>query len=290
MPDAPNAFTLPTDSDIKSLPRWACVAFAARCARRTLPIVRGMWPDVPESVMKSLDAAIAIAEHGHVTPLEARVAQGQADRAGLAVINEVVASGARNSSGRQRWDGSEFMTLRGLTNAPGTAAGAVYAAINHKFIAENPNDAGPDSECYCLTTIGTSLPSTVLQKFPSLAEAVRRDFDLVFTRARLEQWTDDTRVPPDFFGPLWPDGEPNGWPWPMKSEDSLSVDESAADPELGRPLSLYFDTNDFSPEEISQVIRRLSALYKSVGGDELVIDDVCVLDPESALMPAGGDS
>jgi len=30
--------------------------------------------------------------------------------------------------------------------------------------------------------------------------------------AAQKKWTDDTPVPPKFFGRLWPHGEPEGWP------------------------------------------------------------------------------
>jgi hypothetical protein len=39
---------LPTEAEIRQLPRWARVAFAARCARRVLPLVRHYWKDAPE--------------------------------------------------------------------------------------------------------------------------------------------------------------------------------------------------------------------------------------------------
>ena len=38
--------------------------------------------------------------------------------------------------------------------------------------------------------------------------AMRRDYEMLKTAAKAEEWTDDTPVPPDFFGPLWPQGNP----------------------------------------------------------------------------------
>lgn len=37
---------------------------------------------------------------------------------------------------------------------------------------------------------------------------MRRDYELLRAFAEREQWTDETPVPPEVFGPLWPDGEP----------------------------------------------------------------------------------
>jgi hypothetical protein len=38
--------------------------------------------------------------------------------------------------------------------------------------------------------------------------SIRRDFDLLCGSAHLESWTEDTPIPPEFFGPLWPMGRP----------------------------------------------------------------------------------
>src|SRR4051812_9654562 len=42
--DPPNP-SLPTEEEIAKLPRWARVAFAARCARRVLPFAQVGWPE-----------------------------------------------------------------------------------------------------------------------------------------------------------------------------------------------------------------------------------------------------
>lgn len=48
--------------DIASLPHWARVAFAARCARTVLPLFRSAWPDAAPRRVASLEAAIQFAE------------------------------------------------------------------------------------------------------------------------------------------------------------------------------------------------------------------------------------
>jgi hypothetical protein len=40
---------------------------------------------------------------------------------------------------------------------------------------------------------------------------VRRDFDRLVHLAKKHDWTDDTPVPPDALGPLWPDGLTPDW-------------------------------------------------------------------------------
>ena len=37
-----------TKEDLDKLPRWAIVAFAARCARRVQPLFTALWPVAPQ--------------------------------------------------------------------------------------------------------------------------------------------------------------------------------------------------------------------------------------------------
>jgi predicted nucleic acid-binding Zn-ribbon protein len=60
-------------------------------------------------------------------------------------------------------------------------------------------------------------------------------------------------------------------------------------PSEGSPLSLYFDLDEFTPAEIADILTKISEMYVSVGGDELVIDDTTIMDYEVALVPVGGD-
>jgi hypothetical protein len=70
-------------------------------------------------------------------------------------------------------------------------------------------------------------------------------------------------------GPLWPDGEPK---WFKNTS--------------GEALSAYFDLAEFSDKEIVATLSLLSDLYRSIGGDELVIKRTGTLDPSTVLTPA----
>ena len=48
----------PRKNDIAILPRWARVAFAARCARRVQPLFMTGWPDAPKEHVESVERAI----------------------------------------------------------------------------------------------------------------------------------------------------------------------------------------------------------------------------------------
>ena len=57
---------IPTEKEIKQLPRWAQVAFAARCARRVQPLFSMFWPDAPQ---EHIDAVIdRISRCGRLRP------------------------------------------------------------------------------------------------------------------------------------------------------------------------------------------------------------------------------
>ncbi len=59
---AKNANTLPTEEEIAQLPRWARVAFAARCARRVLPLFQHQWPDAPKEHVLGVKRAVDTTE------------------------------------------------------------------------------------------------------------------------------------------------------------------------------------------------------------------------------------
>lgn len=54
-----NPNCLPTREELSSLPRWAMVAFAARCARRVQPLYAAVYPEAPRRHVHSVRAAVA---------------------------------------------------------------------------------------------------------------------------------------------------------------------------------------------------------------------------------------
>jgi hypothetical protein len=51
------------DVDLRRLPHWSRVAFAARCARRVRPLFEEAWPDAAAIRKEAVDRAIVLAEH-----------------------------------------------------------------------------------------------------------------------------------------------------------------------------------------------------------------------------------
>jgi hypothetical protein len=53
--------------------------------------------------------------------------------------------------------------------------------------------------------------ATIDSPLTSQLRCIRRDFVRLKKRASKEKWTDDTPVPPDVFGPMWPEGVEPHW-------------------------------------------------------------------------------
>jgi hypothetical protein len=109
---------------------------------------------------------------------------------------------------------------------------------------------------------------------------MRRDFELLARAAKEEKWTDKTPVPPEFLGPLWPDGEPAGWPQPALHEGGewsavlrFEVPEEM-DPEVANQL-------------IAELLGHMSQRNIELGGTGFQVRDMVGFIPAPSLVPAG---
>jgi hypothetical protein len=165
---------------LKALPRWAVVAFAARCARRVAPLFQRAWPEAPASDVAAVLRAVRLAEECAARAGARRAAAREsALAADLASHHASFASAAVSRSGA-------YEAAHTAANAAGTAAypddartGAWYAAV--------------DAAAAVLTILGQS------------DAAIRADLDALVAAAQRDRWTDATPVPPDSFAPLPPD-------------------------------------------------------------------------------------
>lgn len=173
---------LPTAEGIAALPRWARVAFAARCARRVVPLYKHFWPGTLPTAPASLQWATEVAERF------AAQAGGPdhlaSDAGGEAAVLDRLAA---------RYDPACY--------AAAAASFAADAACRATRGEVNPEDG-------FVMGAALSAANTVTDLTPTL----RRDFDHLAALAGAQRWTDDMPVPPEVFGPLWPEGPPAGWP------------------------------------------------------------------------------
>ena len=172
--DALDQRLLPSQKDAARLPRWARVAFAARCARRVLPLYRRLWPTAPPP-----------AEHARLVELAEQ------------------AAGAANPH-----TASDAVTA---TRPSVNASDAIHAvAIAAHAAAADPDAYAISYTEYAAQTVLNLLARVATVRTVHTLAAPGRDFARLVRLAKERNWTDDTPVPPDVFGPMW-DGDPPPW-------------------------------------------------------------------------------
>ena len=158
---------LPTEEEIAKLPRWARVAFAARCARRAQPLFQKHWPDAPEEHVSAIEKAIHIAEHA-----AARAAYAETDAQEVGHIRALAETD----------DDHAADAARAAAAAEATAA----------KIAANISHATADAADAVKTTARAGVPISL----------IAHDFQTILETSQQEKWTDEMPVPPSVFGPL----------------------------------------------------------------------------------------
>lgn len=222
---------LPSEDEIAELPRWARVAFAARCARHGEFAYMARFPD----------------EGGRAST----------------VVNELIREvertalfGARPSSLKTRNDFTDTelrVFIRDLVMPAFEASWQSYDSVS--------------------SVIATAVAATAsANAIASIAEsslgnkAIRRDFDHLLKLAEWQKWTDDTPVPPEVFGPLWPEGPPKGWPAdpdvPQRADLPLEL--------LSRAKVLEQMTED----ETVNLFNQINAYYIARTGIRLTMEDL----------------
>lgn len=156
---------LPTEDEIAQLPRWARVAFAARCARRALPLFTKHWPSAPVKHIDAVTRAVTFAEQ--------------------------TASDATSSD-------DSVTEIADATNAIAdetttTAAAAVVAAATDAAFAAFANAAHADAANVAARVAHAGVSVTL----------IRADYQRLWEESRRLEWTDDSPVPSSVFEPLY---------------------------------------------------------------------------------------
>lgn len=170
--DPPNT-TLPTEDEIAKLPRWARVAFAARCARRVFPLYLAYWP-----------------EGRTHQELEART---------LAECEESAREAKIRYSKRVAF-GTVFQGMHPLSAVASTAVADAFGVLL-------ASGGDPPDVVRTVKNVHSGLADAI-----DLTVFMRRDFDQLFQSSASSGWTDNSPVPPEVFGPFWQEGPPAGWP------------------------------------------------------------------------------
>ena len=177
--------TIPTQKEIAQLTRWAKVAFAARCARRVLPLFQDSWPTARKDYITAVTQAVEIAERSaaasHIAEdnVADRAAQESANRCANAAL---VVSYAARKENAAAYDAA--------LAALGAARATVYSA-----------DRGAKATSRAARVAARAVRAAA-RAMPTAVRAIRADFVALTKAARNLQWTADTTIPPEFFGPF----------------------------------------------------------------------------------------
>lgn len=179
-PKQPQVPLVPGYGEIAALPKLARVAFNARCARRVLSAYNALWIDAPREYAPILQTAVTVAE---------QVGMGFC----LPDIEKVIKAA--------------YKTAADSRDPAWYAANAAAYAVG---TAADPNSS---EMSYAISNAARVLFETATIDTPLTAQlrCIRRDFARLKRFAREQKWTDDTPVPPDVFGPMWPDGAEPYW-------------------------------------------------------------------------------
>ena len=252
---------LVTEHELKQLPLWAVVAFAARCARRVLPLFVEDSSGPVGKGTSAVNAAVSVAE---VSAREARSLVSNASGAGGAANIARARSGSLAAAkvadaAREAASAAENAAYSMPVGYPAVVTAAAAAA---RF-------AG-DAAGYTTTSSETA------------DSAARRDFGLLLAFASANRWSDTTPVDPDLLGPLWPTGAPNDWPVARTLEG-----------ETGGLLIEFEVPDNMSDEQAYRLIEgylgRLNGLHRVVGGKGLRISPPIEV-TQPARAPVGAAS
>ncbi len=278
----PDDVKVPSEEEIAQLPKWARVAFAARCAERVLPLFgRGVSRDSSRTVIRrAVASAIECAQLATpysepsegTDPIELAEAAYRAQKAGEDYARDPY---------KPKPDG----TMPPLED-PGTLEDAQQAGQRALKAGEAGNAALLAAAAVAVARGDIRSPKTfreTLQKAAwtaPVAHAVRRDLDTLLAVARAGNWDDGTPVPQSVFGPMWPAETPYWWP----------EDESERDPRFRLTLDM---PEDADPKEFARDVKRLTSLLSKLqvmsGGSGLEVEDWRLLEQveEPAPEPTG---
>jgi hypothetical protein len=193
----------PTRKEIEQLPRWARVAFAARCARRVLPLYKHYCPEVAEYDIKSVTGAAAVAERSAALAADATAE----------IVNTTNTHEFEDAADAADWAETAADYGIGVSMNP-TASGSYEAGNAAAFAAHAASQAARQSAANAGAYAASRTVAHAARAGEgfSLAPFIRGNYETLVNCAKAQAWTAATAVAPEVFGPLWPDGPPEGWP------------------------------------------------------------------------------
>lgn len=260
---------LPTEQELKRLPRRALLALSARCARRVQPLFAIGMPEAPPEHAEALEASIRAAEAASCSS-----DVGVYDSLGVATAASAVgthaseyAAGARAAASFAAGSGDTgaaaglafSASVRAAADAAHAASQAAFAAASHLS-----GNLDPGSVARVIGAAAAAAGAVNEQRF---ACAVAGDFRLLLGESKRLKWNDVTPVDPSVLGALWPNGQPDWWP----------RDHQAVRQELLIELVV---PDDISGEDLDALVLKhaltADVLHAAAGGSGLKVDAIDV--------------
>ena len=258
MPDKGKNVKIPTEEEISKLPRWAIVAFAARCARRVEPIFRLAWPDAPKKHIHAVADAIEVAEIS------------------ASIASTAVSASARTAAAVE----AAYAAARAAT-----AVKAAYAAVEAAYVAAR-------AAAVAITASAVEAANAAIGAGTVATREIRADYEKLLKASKAEKWTDATAVSPGFFGPLWPSGEPD-WKKIISGYKKIKTKrkgDSSKQSEEGLSIQCIIPDNisaEDATEELVGLFHALSQYRIACGGNGLIIEDFQTFIKDEVLAGAG---
>lgn len=264
---------VPSEDEIRELPRWARVAFAARCARRVQPLFLRFWKNAPRESVEAIERAIAFAEYVGSSGLT-DVVHSISAVSKMAYIpqSDEYSEQVRKATHSAASASSAYaaMAASDAADAANSNAAAVHSAMTNSIIAAGSWSASSAESDKVVYTQATAAANAV-------RSAMRRDYALLRKASERLGWDDETPVPVAFFGPLWPMGEPEGWP--KDEEPDAGQEPPALKLELRIPAGLTGKQSKDFNERVKRFLCALNGVHLSMGGNGLQILDDASYEP-----------
>ncbi len=181
-----------TLEDVRRLPRWARVAFAARCGRRAQALFRQLMPKVSSKFLDAFDRAVTLAEQSSAN---AEACDGLEEAAATAERLASQAIGIAPIRASSPTAGKSLTTARKVRYAfAKTAAAAARAALN----AGRANDEASVQAAF--QAYDEAAYEARLAGAPDLGAVIEYDYKLLEQAAEQGLVTDEAPVEPQFFG------------------------------------------------------------------------------------------
>ncbi len=236
-----------TKEELRKLPRWACVAFAARCARRVQPLFKFGWPGAPDEHVRAVDRAIALAEES-----------AHMGRADSLILDAARAAYAANAAARAA---NAAARAANAANAAARAARAAAYAANAAANAANDADADADAADAAAAARGADAAARgadAAARGAAADAAARADYELLVALSKKNRNPEAT-VDVALLGPLWANGEPKWWP---KEDRHIGMSTAM----LPSPrIAVVWDPEVVPEDDYKEIMALLGELCRAAG-------------------------